>query len=285
MTKNEISRKTHIVDGVRDDGTKVRFECEYWAKDIHIKMISPYPGEIAGRHILFLVPKTYNESNWQATAWRLVDVIFERMAWKERNEENVVERRKEAARRCEIVNRHLEVLKAALHEVRQKGARSFCGALAFGNKIKAIKRNIRELNLILYGEREDRWIHDAMRGGPIFEGDLRWYKPPRDVSLMRVVIYIKSPHYFWGDITGWHTLYTCIINRVDKWDAGIDEELREKLSRPEYSSVNSIDMKKFCKYIEERHPYDVHLFEAWQEIAGQDAQWVAVVSRVLLNEA
>ena len=35
MTKNEISRKTHIVDGVRDDGTKVRFECEYWAKDLN----------------------------------------------------------------------------------------------------------------------------------------------------------------------------------------------------------------------------------------------------------
>ena len=39
------------IEGVLADGTPVKAKCRYWAKDISVEMLSPYPGQHAGRHI------------------------------------------------------------------------------------------------------------------------------------------------------------------------------------------------------------------------------------------
>ena len=39
------------IEGVLADGTQVKAKCRYRAKDISVELLSPYPGQHAGRHI------------------------------------------------------------------------------------------------------------------------------------------------------------------------------------------------------------------------------------------
>ena len=56
--KSEVETEMSVVEGidvtiegVLADGTPVKAKCRYRAKDISVEMLSPYPGQHAGRHI------------------------------------------------------------------------------------------------------------------------------------------------------------------------------------------------------------------------------------------
>ena len=67
----EIIWNEHIVEGTVN-GEKVRFKCKYWSKDIYVEMIEPYQGENESLHIMYMVPRKYDETNWESRAWGLV---------------------------------------------------------------------------------------------------------------------------------------------------------------------------------------------------------------------
>ena len=62
------------IEGVLADGTPVKAKCRYRAKDISVELLSPYPEQHAGRHIMFMSPRTYTANEyWGKAAWELIE--------------------------------------------------------------------------------------------------------------------------------------------------------------------------------------------------------------------
>lgn len=274
----EIIWNEHIVEGTVN-GEKVRFKCKYWSKDIYVEMIEPYQGENESLHIMYMVPHKYDETNWEVCAWGLVKKIFQRKKWESKNSDLIQDRIEEGKRRMEIVAKHRVILRNALHEVRMRPISEFDSPKLKEHKIKEIKRNIKELNLIEYGEKERFWLLDAMRKEIYLEGGLIWWKPPQDKSKIRVDVYFRQGKVCWGDVATWRKVYKIIIDRDDKVKAGIGEEFEYYFTRKDYSTANHIDIEKFKAYLKNIYPFDLHTLNAWEEIGGEGSQWAVVVSK------
>ena len=113
-------------------------------------MIEPYQGENESLHIMYMVPRKYDETNWESRAWGLVKKIFERKNWESKNFDSIRERIEEGNRRMEIVAKHVKVLRDALHGVRKEQV----SRKTKEQRIKEIKRNIREIEMIAFDEKE-----------------------------------------------------------------------------------------------------------------------------------
>jgi hypothetical protein len=175
----------------------------------------------------------------------------------------------------EIVVKYIKVLRDALHDVRKEQMVQKIKEQG----IKEIKRNIREIEMIAFDEKEKFWIYDAMHKKISWEGGLNWWKPPHDKSKIRVDVYLKQGKVYWGDIATWRKVYKIIIDRDDKVKAGIGEEFEYYFSRKDYSTANHIDIEKFKAYLKNIYPFDLHTLNAWEEIGGEGSQWAAVVSK------
>jgi hypothetical protein len=154
--------------------------------------------------------------------------------------------------------------------------------------IMAIKRNIKKLEMMYFGESPAHWKNkSSAKSYSLSPSDLSpsvlcRSMPPRDESKIRIMIHVRPKEFHWGDIIeswhikAWREVYEIVINRVDRGQVGIGEEIQCDCSH--YSTVNNIDLEKFKAYLNNIHPFDKHVLEAWQEITGEGAQWVAVVS-------
>jgi hypothetical protein len=274
---SEIIWNEHIVEGTLN-GEKVRFKCKYWSKDIYVEMIEPYQGENESLHIMYMVPRKYDETNWESRAWGLVKKIFERKNWESKNSDSIRERIEEGSRRMEIVAKHVKVLRDALYGVRNEQV----SRKTKEQRIKEIKRNIREIEMIAFDEKERCWIYDAMHKKISWKGGLDWWKPPQDKSKIRVDIYLKQGKVYWGDVETWRRVYKIIMDRDDKAVAGIGDEFQHDFSCNDYSTANHIDMDKFKVYLKNIYPFDIHAFDVWEEIGGNGSQWAAVVSKKVI---
>jgi hypothetical protein len=149
-------------------------------------------------------------------------------------------------------------------------------------KIMAIKRNIKELDMMYHRESPADWKNKSsaksysLSSSDLSPSALCRSMPPRDESKIRIMIHVRPKEFHWGDQKAWSEVYEIVINRVDRGQVGIGEEIQCDCSH--YSTVNNIDLEKFKAYLNNIHPFDKHVLEAWQEITGEDAQWVAVVS-------
>ena len=92
------------IEGVLADGTPVKAKCRYRAKDISVELLSPYPGQHAGRHIMFMSPRTYTANEyWKKAAWELLEELVAQGRWISSHPDEVSARRREAKRRIGIV--------------------------------------------------------------------------------------------------------------------------------------------------------------------------------------
>lgn len=58
-------------EGVLADGTPVKAKCRYRAKDISVELLSPYPGQHAGRHIMFMSPRQLKDGRVDKRTYQL----------------------------------------------------------------------------------------------------------------------------------------------------------------------------------------------------------------------
>jgi hypothetical protein len=283
----EIKWTEHLVEEMYN-GQKVKFKCKYWAKDINVELLEPHH-DYDGLHIMYLIPRKYDESNWRGTAFCLVDRMLQQKKWEEENADAIRVRQKEANRRQEIISNHLKVLRDALHETRiriRKAGESY-SMKEKQQMIMAIKRNIKELDMMYLGEMPSHWKYKSraksysLSPSELSPSVLCRSMSPRDESKIRIMIHVRPKEFHWGDIESWYIkawreVYEIVINRVDRGQVGIGEEIQCDFSH--YSTVNNIDLEKFKAYLNGIHPFDKHVIEVWQEITGEGAQWVAVVS-------
>ena len=94
------------IEGVLADGTPVKAKCRYWAKDMSVELLSPYPGQHAGRHIMLMSPRTYTANEyWKKAAWELLEELVAQGRWISSHPDEVSARRREAKRRIGIVQK------------------------------------------------------------------------------------------------------------------------------------------------------------------------------------
>ena len=277
----EIKWTEHLVEEMYN-GQKVKFKCKYWAKDISVELLEPHH-DYDGLHIMYLIPRKYDESNWRDAAFWLVDKMLQQRKWEEENADAIRVRQKEADRRQEIISNHLKVLRDALHEARIRKVGESYSMKEKQQMIMAIKRNIRELDMMYHRESPTDWKNKSsaksysLSPSELSPSVLCRSMPPRDESKIRIMIHVRPKEFHWGDIQkAWREVYEIVINRVDRGQVGIGEEIQCDFSR--YSTVNNIDLEKFKAHLNNIHPFDKHVIEVWQEITGEGAQWVAVVS-------
>ena len=73
---SRIPWKEATLEGVLKNGTPYKAKCRYWAKDVNVRMIEPYPGLTDGRHMMYLAPFSYEDNDsWRRRAVSLVEEL------------------------------------------------------------------------------------------------------------------------------------------------------------------------------------------------------------------
>ena len=64
-----IPWQEELIEGELPDRTTVKAMCWYWAKDVNVEMISPYPGLRTGRHMMYMIPMRFTDGElWKERA-------------------------------------------------------------------------------------------------------------------------------------------------------------------------------------------------------------------------
>lgn len=143
------------IEGVLADGTPVKAKCRYRAKDISVELLSPYPGQHAGRHIMFMSPRTYTANEyWKKAAWELIEELVARGRWIDAHPNELSARRQEAKRRIDIVQKHVEALVAERKAWKRQLKDGSVDQRTYQLGIAPINKAIRDLELIAFEQEE-----------------------------------------------------------------------------------------------------------------------------------
>ena len=143
------------IEGVLADGTPVKAKCRYRAKDISVELLSPYPGQHAGRHIMFMSPRTYTANEyWKKAAWELIEELVARGRWIDAHPNELSARRQEAKRRIDIVQKHMEPLVAERKAWKRQLKDGSVDQRTYQLGIAPINKAIRDLELIAFEQEE-----------------------------------------------------------------------------------------------------------------------------------
>ena len=260
-----------MIEGVLDDGTPVKAKCWYWAKDINIEMISPYPGECNGRHIMYMCPMTFHENDlWKTRAFELAAEIVERCRWIEAHPDAVRNRRREGKRRVKIAEKHIKTLKKEKSELKRKMRKEMMDLHEYQRGLNPVNKAIWRLEAIIGEQDKSRWLsngivvpitcsvrtpasskHEGMKSVSVF-----W----RDVKLV--------PEKEAKDGNGWE----CVI--MDTEIPAADFERAGLVPCAEGRA--SIDLAKFSDYLKDRAVDRLaEVLDAYREIAGEGDLWCA----------
>jgi len=156
------------IEGVLADGTPVKAKCRYWAKDISVELLSPYPGLHAGRHIMFMSPRTYTANEyWKKAAWELLEELVAQGRWISSHPDEVSARRREAKRRTGIAQKRIEALVAERKALKKKLKDGSVDQRTYQRSIAPINKAIRSLELIVLEQEESNWLPAAALGKPV----------------------------------------------------------------------------------------------------------------------
>ena len=143
------------IEGVLADGTPVKAKCRYRAKDISVELLSPYPGQHAGRHIMFMSPRTYTANEyWKKAAWELLEELVAQGRWISSHPDEVSARRREAKRRIGIVQKYVEALVAERKAWKKQLKNGSVDRRTYQLGIVPINKAIRDLELIAFEQEE-----------------------------------------------------------------------------------------------------------------------------------
>ena len=85
---SKIPWMEELIEDVLPDGTPVKAMCWYWAKDVNVEMISPYPGLHTGLHMMYMIPRRFTDNDlWKARARQMVAELVARGRWIEAHPE------------------------------------------------------------------------------------------------------------------------------------------------------------------------------------------------------
>lgn len=117
---NKIPWLEEVIEGKLDDGTAYKAICRYWAKDVNVRMISPFEGKCAGRHMMYLDPRSYTQDGfWKVRAVSLIRSLIERERWLKENA--VLVKARKLARQHKIREAKNEIFRLTVRKAKLRG--------------------------------------------------------------------------------------------------------------------------------------------------------------------
>lgn len=267
MSAAEVIEMT--IEGVLADGTPVKAKCRYRAKDISVELLSPYPGQHAGRHIMFMSPRTYTANEyWKTAALELLEELVARGRWISSHPDEVGARRREAKRRIGIVQKYVEALVAERKTWKRQLKDGSVDQRTYQLGIAPINKAIRDLELIAFEQEESNWLRNG-----IVEPFSCSARPPsssRRTDMKNVNVYLRDSALVSKREDGW----ICVLEtQVPKADlAGCGLGLSE-------DNPATIDAAAFSEYLKRHDCGKIgFVLDAWREIARDDDMWCATMA-------
>lgn len=257
------------IEGVLADGTPVKAKCRYRAKDISVELFSPYPGQHAGRHIMFMSPRTYTANEyWKKAAWELLEELVAQGRWISSHPDEVGARRREAKRRIGIVQKYVEALVAERKTWKRQLKDGSVDQRTYQLGIVPINKAIQALELIAFEQEESNWLRNG-----IVEPFSCSARPPsssRRTDMKNVNVYLRDSALVSKREDGWRCVLETQVPKADLAGCGLG--LFE-------DNPATIDVAAFSAYLKRRDCGKIDfVLDAWREIAREDDTWCATMA-------
>ena len=258
-----------LIEGAFEDGTPVKAQCRYRAKDINVEMPSPYLGQHAGRHIMFMSPRTYTANEyWKKAAWELCEELVAQGRWISSHPDEVGARRREAKRRIDIVQKYVEALVAERKAWKRQLKDGSVDQRTYQLGIVPINKAILALELIAFEQEESNWLRNG-----IVEPFSCSARPPgssRRTDMKNVNVYLRDSALVSKLEDGWICVLETQVPKADLAGCGLG------LSK---DNPTTIDVTAFSEYLKRRDCGKIDfVLDAWREIAREDDTWCAIMA-------
>ena len=148
---SKIPWMEEMIEDVLPDGTPVKAMCWYWAKDVNVEMISPYPGLRTGLHMMYMIPRRFTDNDlWKTRALQMVATLVARGRWIDAHPNAVKDRRREGKRRIAIARKYIKMLKNERADWKRKLKKGLVDLRTYQQNINPITKAIQPLELIIY---------------------------------------------------------------------------------------------------------------------------------------
>jgi len=257
------------LEGVLDDGTPVKATCWYWAKDINVEMVSPYPGMRTGRHIMFLAPMTYTaDEYWKKAGWDLVRTLVDRGRWIDAHPDEVDARRREAKRRIAIVKKYRAMLDAERKALKKSLKSGAVDRQTYQRKLTPVNKVDQKLELVAFEQEESNWLRNGIVEGMSFP--VRPPRPSKCPGVKNVDVYLRDSALTSKRGTCWNLVLETHMPETEVVGLGLN---------PSTGEAQTIDAAAFSACLK-RQGEDLPslLLDAWREIARTDDRWCATIA-------
>lgn len=266
---SKIPWMEELIEGTLADGTPVRANCWYWAKDVNVEMIEPYLGLHTGRHMMYMIPTTFLQGDlWRTRAWELIEDLVARGRWIDAHPNAVKERRNEGKRRIGIAKKHIKALTAERAEWKRKMKKGIVDLRTYQQNVNSITKTIQTLELIVCEQDEINWLRDGIVNPVTYS--VRQPYPCKQVGVKNVSVYLQDSALGAEGEKGWNCVLETQVPEADFVLAG--------LGLPE-NGRSAIDLADFSSYLSRRtDDKSCHVLDSWREIARPDDTWCVTMA-------
>jgi len=266
---DKIPWMEELIEGELPDGTPVKAMCWYWAKDVNVEMISPYPGSCTGRHIMYMIPMRFTDGElWKKRAWSLIATLVARGRWIDAHPDAVRDRRKEGNRRIGIARKYIKMLKDERADWKRKLKKGMVDLRAYQQNINPITKAIQPLELIIHEQDEFYWLRDGIVKP--MSCSVQPPYPSRCPGLKNVNVYWRDSALVSDAGKGWRCVLETRIPEADFADAGFG---------PPTDGRSTVDPAVLAAYLDRRMGDRTGVvLEAWCEIARAGDAWCATMA-------
>lgn len=266
---NKIPCIEELIEDVLPDGTPVKAMCRYWAKDVDVEMISPYPGLRTGIHSLYMTPTRFTDNDlWKRWAHEMVADLVARGRWIDAHLEAVQERRQEGKRRIDIASKYIKMLTDERKDWKQKLKNGFVDQRMYQKQVNAIDSAIQPLKLIVFDQDENNWLMDGIVQPITYPLELP--HPCKRHGIKNVHVYLQDSALLSDAEKGWIPVLETQVPEVDFAIAGLGEPV---------NGHSAINLVAFSAYLNRRDGDKIGvILDVWREITRKNDAWCATVA-------
>ena len=266
---SKIPWMEELIEDALPDGTPFKAMCWYWAKDVSVEMISPYPGLRTGIHMMYMIPMRFTDNDlWKTRALQMVETLVARGRWIDAHPNAVKERRREGKRRVKIAQKYIKALKTERADWKRKLKKGLVDLRMYQKNINPITKAIQSLELIVSDQDEYYWLRDGIVRPMTYP--LRQPYPSMRPGMKNVHVHLQDSALSPDAEKGWTCVLETQVPEADFAEAG--------LGQPE-DGRSAINLAAFSEYLNRRTgDKSGVILDAWREIARESDVWCAMVA-------
>ena len=265
---SKIPWMEELIEGTLADGTPVRANCWYWAKDVNVEMISPFPGRRDGVHMMYMCPRRFTDGDlWKQRALEMIDSLVKRGRWVEAHPNAVKNRRREGSRRIGIVVKYIKKLKDERSDWKRKLKQGLVDPRTYQQHIHPINKAISSLEMIGYNQDEDKWLRDGIVEP--FSVPVRLPCHSKHPGMKKICVFLQDSTLVSDAEKGWSVILETEVPEADLAAAGLGNLVDGR---------TAIDPASLSSYLNRADDKTGLILDAWREIARETDSWCATVA-------